>query len=96
MGMKPLGSRFRKRSNTLLRKSHKLPGGVASSCCFTAARAPVAGTLMCRERIILRPGTVVEVSLLDTSRADAPATEIARQVIENPEPPPIPFVAEPK
>jgi len=56
----------------------------------------VAGTLMCRERIILRPGTVVEVSLLDTSRADAPATEIARQVIENPEPPPIPFVAEPK
>ncbi len=59
-----------------------------------AGRAQVTGTLMFRERIILRPGTVVEVSLLDTSRADAPATELARQVIENPDPPPIPFVLE--
>ena len=92
--MKPLGSRFRKRSNTLPRNGHKLPGGVTNSCCFTAAPAQVTGTLMFRERIILRPGTVVEVSRLDTSRADAPATELASQVVENPEPPPIPFVLE--
>lgn len=43
---------------------------------------------------MLRPGTVVEVSLMDTSRADAPATVLARQVIENPGAPPIPFVLE--
>jgi len=67
---------------------------LTSSCCFTAAPAQVTGTLKFRERIILRPGTVVEVSLPETSRVDAPATEFVRQVIENPEPPPIPFVLE--
>jgi len=67
---------------------------VTSSCCFTAAPAKVTGTLMFRDRIILRPGTIVEVSLSDTSRADAPATELAGQVIENPEPPPIRFALE--
>ena len=39
-------------------------------------------------------GTAVEVSPLNTSRADAPVTELVRQVIENPKPPPIPFVLE--
>jgi uncharacterized lipoprotein YbaY len=92
--MKPLGSRFRKRSNTLRRNDHKLSGGVTRSCRFTAAPAEVTGTLMFRERIILRPGTVVEVSVLDTSRADSPATELARQVIEDLEPSPLPFVLE--
>jgi hypothetical protein len=55
--MKPLGSRSRKRSNTLPRNGHKLHGGVTSSCCFTAAPAQVTGTLMFRERIILRTAT---------------------------------------
>ena len=56
--------------------------------------ARITGELTFRERIILRPGTVVEVSLLDTSRADASATELAKQVIENPGAPPIPFSLE--
>jgi putative lipoprotein len=54
----------------------------------------VTGSVTYRERIALRPGTVVEVRLLDTSRADVPAREIARQVIEDPASPPIPFVLE--
>ena len=56
--------------------------------------ATVGGTISYRERIALGPGTVVEVRLLDTSRADAPATEIAYQVIDDPGSPPIPFVLE--
>ena len=58
----------------------------------TANRAQVTGTLMYRERIALRPGSVAEVWLLDTSLADAPAVEIAYQRIEDPGNPPIPFV----
>ena len=57
-----------------------------------AARAQVTGTLMYRERIALRPGSVAEVWLLDTSLADVPAVEIAYQRIEDPGSPPIPFV----
>lgn len=51
----------------------------------------VTGTVSYRQRIALRPGSVVEVSLLDTSRADAPAATIAQTTIENPGSPPIPF-----
>jgi putative lipoprotein len=58
------------------------------------ARGKVTGTIAFRERIILRPGTVVDVRLLQTSPADAAATELAAQVIENPGAPPIPFVLE--
>jgi putative lipoprotein len=54
--------------------------------------ARVTGTLMYRERVALRPGSVAEVWLLDTSLADAPAVEIAYQRIEDPGNPPIPFV----
>jgi putative lipoprotein len=53
--------------------------------------AQVTGTMMYRERIALPPGSVAEVWLLDTSIADAPAKEIAYQVIEDPGTPPIPF-----
>lgn len=56
------------------------------------AGVQVTGTLMYRERIALRPGSVAEVWLLDTSRADVPAVEIAYQRIEDPGNPPIPFV----
>jgi len=44
----------------------------------------VTGTLAYRERMLLKPGDVIDVKLLDTSRADALATEIAHQRIENP------------
>ena len=54
--------------------------------------AQVTGTLTYRERIGLRPGSVAEVWLLDTSLADAPAIEIAYERIEDPGNPPIPFV----
>ncbi len=54
----------------------------------------VTGTLTFRERIMLRPGTTVNVKLLQTSPADAAAVELAKQVIENPAAPPIPFTLE--
>ena len=54
--------------------------------------AQVTGTLMYRERIALPPGAIAEAWLLDTSRADVPAVEIAYQKIEDPRSPPIPFV----
>jgi putative lipoprotein len=54
--------------------------------------AQVTGTLTYRERIALPPGAVATVWLLDTSLADAPAREIAYQVIDDPGTPPIPFV----
>jgi putative lipoprotein len=58
----------------------------------TAASSQVTGTLLFRERIALRPGSMAEVWLLDTSLADAAAKELAYQKIENPGNPPIPFV----
>ena len=58
----------------------------------SASMEQVTGTLMYRERIVLPPGVVAEVRLLDTSLADAPATEIAYQRIAEPGAPPIPFV----
>jgi len=67
---------------------------VTSVCCFTAACAEVTGIPMFRERMIVRLETVVEVSLFDTSRADPPATELAKRVTENPEPPQFSFVLE--
>jgi putative lipoprotein len=56
-----------------------------------AHTAQVTGTLMYGERIALRPGSVAEVWLLDTSRADVPAVEIAYQRIAHPGNPPIAF-----
>jgi putative lipoprotein len=53
---------------------------VAASEDATDDAAQVTGTLMYRERVALRPGSVAEVWLLDTSLADAPGN------------PPIPFV----
>jgi putative lipoprotein len=42
----------------------------------------ITGTATYRERIALPPGAVLEVELLDTSRADAPATVITTARIE--------------
>ena len=51
----------------------------------------ISGTVAYRERIALSPQAVVEISLQDVSRADAPATVIAKQRITNPGQGPIRF-----
>ncbi|MDQ3754822.1 MAG: YbaY family lipoprotein [Acidobacteriota bacterium] len=43
--------------------------------------ASVRGTVTYRQRIALSPGAVIEVQLLDVSRADAPAVTITEQTI---------------
>lgn len=64
---------------------------VATGDDATSNDAQVTGTLMYRERMALPPGSVAEVWLLDTSLADAPASEIAYRKINDPGNPPIPF-----
>lgn len=56
--------------------------------------ATVTGTVAYRERIALTPNAVIEVKLLDVSRADAPAITIGEQVIENPGQVPVSFEVE--
>ncbi len=51
----------------------------------------ITGTATYRERIALRPGAVLEVTLLDISRADAPAERIAQARIDVAGQVPIPF-----
>ncbi len=51
----------------------------------------ISGTVSYRERILLRPGSRVEITLQDVSRADAPATQIAKLEITEPGQVPIPF-----
>ena len=58
------------------------------------ATATVTGTITYRERIALTPNAVVEVKLLDVSRADAPAITVGEQIIENPGQVPIAFEIE--
>lgn len=53
--------------------------------------ATVSGTVSYRERIALSETAVVEISLQDVSRADAPAIEIARQRITRPGQVPVHF-----
>ena len=55
------------------------------------AMASVTGHVTYRERIALRPGSVVTVKLVDVSRADVKATILAEQRIENPATVPVPF-----
>lgn len=52
----------------------------------------VTGTVTYRQRIALPPDAVVEVSLIDVSRADAPAIVLDRQSIKPTGQVPIPFV----
>jgi putative lipoprotein len=56
-----------------------------------AELATVEGTASYRERIALRPGAVLEVELLDISRADASADRLASIRIKAPGQVPIPF-----
>ena len=60
----------------------------------TPATATVSGTVTYRERIALSPGAVVEVKLIDVSRADAPAVTIGEHVIQNPGQVPVAFEVE--
>jgi uncharacterized lipoprotein YbaY len=53
--------------------------------------ATVTGTVTYRQRIAMPPGAVVEVSLLDVSRADAPAVVLDKQEIKPTAQVPIPF-----
>ncbi|UCH36098.1 MAG: YbaY family lipoprotein [Armatimonadota bacterium] len=75
-------------------------GGLAVAALFAAAygcsesAATVSGTVTYRERIALTPNAVLEVALVDVSRADAPAEVIGRQVIESPGQVPIAFSIE--
>ena len=54
----------------------------------------VTGTVTYRERIALPPTAVVEVTVADVSRADAPAVVVGRQRIETPGQVPISFRVE--
>lgn len=63
--------------------------------CVAKPRVPPLefhGTVLYRERIALEPGSTVEVELVDASRADAPATVLARaeRVVDG-EQVPVPF-----
>lgn len=51
----------------------------------------VTGTVTYLQRMLLPPDSVVEIQLLDVSRADAPSTEIATYSIKQPGPPPYSF-----
>ncbi|MEZ5275139.1 MAG: YbaY family lipoprotein [Opitutaceae bacterium] len=57
----------------------------------SAAKAVVSGTVVYRERMMLRPGSVLEVTLEDVSLADVPARQIATYRKEDPGSPPFPF-----
>jgi len=57
----------------------------------SAAAAQVTGTAYYRERMALPPGAVFEAVLEDISRADAPATELARVIRPEPGAPPFAF-----
>jgi putative lipoprotein len=55
--------------------------GLALHCAAVAAPKTLNGTVSYRERIALPPSAVVEVKLVEVSRADAPATTIAETSI---------------
>lgn len=56
-----------------------------------ANQSVIEGTAAYRERLALPPDAVLEAVLQDVSRADAPATEIARTTVPNAPNPPIRF-----
>ncbi|AVO36522.1 YbaY family lipoprotein [Pukyongiella litopenaei] len=51
----------------------------AASDAASADSAKVTGSVTWRERIAVKPGMVLDVELLDTSRADAPAIRMAQR-----------------
>jgi len=68
-----------------------LVGASAIMAAGAADGATITGTASYRERMLLPAGAVLEAALEDVSRADAPATVVARAHVESPGPPPIRF-----
>lgn len=64
---------------------------VQASAPDSDSMASATGHVIYRERIALRPGSIVTVRLVDVSRADVKATVLAEQRIENPATVPVPF-----
>ena len=60
----------------------------------SSSTATVTGTVAYRERIALTPDAIVEVKLVDVSRADAPSITLGENVIDNPGQVPIAFEIE--
>jgi copper homeostasis protein (lipoprotein) len=75
----------------MIGKALVLALGVALICGTATAQGQVTGSAFYRERIALPPGAVFEAVLEDISRADAPATEIARVERAEPGNPPFEF-----
>ncbi len=84
-----------------MRNARRIFGRLCVSLALVASLAPagasaasgrVAGVVAWRERIALQPGFVVEVSLRDVSRQDAPAEELASATLRPKRQPPIPYV----
>lgn len=71
---------------------HCSPTAKSTTQSISAQATAVTGVVTYRQRIALPPNAVVEVKLLDVSRADAPADTIAEQTIStNGQQVPIPF-----
>lgn len=62
-----------------------------SSTDHSAAKAHVTGMVNSRGRLALTPDAILEVKLVDVSRADAPSITLSGQKISPVGPPPIPF-----
>ena len=61
------------------------------ACTSVSADEKLRGTATYRERVALPPDAILEVSLLDVSRADAPARKISTVRMVNPGAPPFEF-----
>ncbi|MBR0682792.1 META domain-containing protein [Roseomonas eburnea] len=78
--------------NATRRAAFAVPiAALAAMAAAIAQDAAITGTVTYRERMALPPGAVLEVDLLDISRADAAAERIAAMRIEATAQPPIPF-----
>ena len=78
-------ARFQVRDDTLRFSAGRAPiltfKAEATGSGGPAEEARVTGTVTYRQRMALPPGAVIEVKLLDVSRADAPALTIAEKMI---------------
>jgi uncharacterized lipoprotein YbaY len=81
-------------SRTLLLCAIALLSAACSTSTTEPASASITGTASYRERMMLPPGSILEVTLEDVSRADAPADVIARAEVEASKAPPYFFTLE--
>ena len=90
----PLDSRARRDTLAKTTPPPPPPSRVANALesATEAAQAALTGTVTYRTRTALPPGAVIEVRLLDVSRADAPADTLARtEIVTRGEQVPLPF-----